>query len=263
MANFSEKTIRMGRPMATIEDVLVPMYLLHRYQLQAAATEIGGVEFDYAHRGDGRPANKPVSAEKQRRAMDALLATLRPYVLAIDPALVALISPRPPGTPSTRELFPRNTGYLFDPLAAADTAAGLTLDMLLDSTRAARMVNAHSLDASLPDFSDLVDRLLKKTWYGVNSIGQEAELQRVVNMATLQRLIALAADGNIQPQVRAIAYDQLSELAIWLEKQSRRSLDNAWRAHYRLASGQVKNLLDNPSALEPQAPMKAPPGSPI
>ena len=237
--------------------------LLHRYQLQAAATEIGGVEFDYGHRGDGRPANRPVSADKQRRAIDALLATLRPYVLAIDPKLVALISPRPPGTPTTRELFPRQTGYLFDPLAAADTAAGLALDMLLDPTRAARMVNAHSLDAGLPDFGDLVDKLLKKTWYGVNSIGQEAELQRVVNMATLQRLIALAANGNTQAQVRAIAYDRLSELASWLEKQSRRSQDTAWRAHYRLASGQVKSLLDSPSGLEPQAPAKAPPGSPI
>ncbi len=263
MANFSEKTIRMGRPLATAEDVLVPMYLLHRYQLQAAATEIGGVEFDYGYRGDGRPANKQVSGEKQRRAIDALLATLKPYVLAIDPALVALIAPRPPGTPASRELFPRQTGYLFDPLAAADTAAGLTLDMLLDSTRAARMVNAHSRDGSLPGFGDLVDKLLKKTWYEVNAIGQEAELQRVVNMATLQRLIALAANGDNQAQVRAIAFDHLVELASWLEKQGRRSLDDAWRAHYRLASAQVKALLDNPSALEPQAPLKAPPGSPI
>lgn len=263
LANFSEKTIRVGRPMASIEDVLVPMYLLHRYQLKAAATFIGGQEFDYAHRGDGRQISKPVSAEQQRRAIDALLTAIRPYSLALKPDLIALIPPRPPGTPSTRELFPRQTGYLFDPLAAADTAAGLSLDMLLDKTRAARMVNAHALDTSLPDFGELVDKLLKETWYDVNATGQEAELQRVVNMATLQRLIALTEDRDAQAQVRAIAWDRLTELAGWLEKQSRRSQNTDWRSHYRFASGQVQHLLDDPSVLAPLSPLRPPPGSPI
>ncbi|MCJ7557371.1 MAG: zinc-dependent metalloprotease [Gammaproteobacteria bacterium] len=263
LANFSEKTIRVGRPMASIEDVLVPMYLLHRYQLEAAATAIGGLEFDYAHRGDGRQISKPVPAEQQRRAIDALLTTIRPYSLALKPDLIALIPPRPPGTPASRELFPRQTGYLFDPLAAADTAAGLSLDMMLDRTRAARMVNAHALDAKLPDFGELVDKLLKETWYEVNATGQEAELQRVVNMATLQRLIALTGDGDAQAQVRAITWDRLTELAGWLEKQSRRSPDTNWRAHYRFASGQVQRLLDDSSAIAPLLPLKAPPGSPI
>jgi hypothetical protein len=249
--------------MASIEDVLVPMYLLHRYQLKAAATFIGGQEFDYAHRGDGRQISKPVSAEQQRRAIDALLTAIRPYSLALKPDLIALIPPRPPGTPSTRELFPRQTGYLFDPLAAADTAAGLSLDMLLDKTRAARMVNAHALDTSLPDFGELVDKLLKETWYDVNATGQEAELQRVVNMATLQRLIALTEDRDAQAQVRAIAWDRLTELAGWLEKQSRRSQNTDWRSHYRFASGQVQHLLDDPSVLAPLSPLRPPPGSPI
>jgi hypothetical protein len=263
LANFSEKTIRVGRPMASIEDVLVPMYLLHRYQVQAAATAIGGLDFDYAHRGDGRQPTKPVAAARQRRAIDALLATLRPYVLTLKPELVALIPPRPPGSADSRELFPRQTGYVFDPLAAADTAAGLSLDMMLDRTRAARMINAHALDSQFPDFGYLVDKLLKDTWYGVNSTGQEAEVQRVVNMATLQRLIALASDDAAQAQVRAIAYDRLTELAGWLEKQSRRSPDAAWRAHYRFAGAQVQRLLDDPLALPPIKPLKAPPGSPI
>ena len=263
LANFSEKTIRVGRPMASIEDVLVPMYLLHRYQLKAAATMIGGQEFDYAHRGDGRQVSKPVAADQQRRAIDALLTAIRPYSLALKPDLIALIPPRPPGTAPSRELFPRQTGYLFDPLAAADTAAGLSLDMLLDKTRAARMVNAHAQDARLPDFGELVDKLMKETWYEVNATGPEAELQRVVNMATLQRLIALTEDGDAQAQVRAIAWDRLTELAGWLEKQSRRSQNTDWRSHYRFASGQVQRLLDDPSAIAPLVPLKAPPGSPI
>ena len=36
LERFSLRNIREGRPLATLEEVLVPIYLLHRYQLQAA-----------------------------------------------------------------------------------------------------------------------------------------------------------------------------------------------------------------------------------
>ncbi len=35
--NFSEKKIPVGMPLATLQEVLVPMYLFHRYQVEAAA----------------------------------------------------------------------------------------------------------------------------------------------------------------------------------------------------------------------------------
>ena len=40
--------------MATIEEVLVPLYLHHRYQVEAAASSLGGIYYIYAMRGDGR-----------------------------------------------------------------------------------------------------------------------------------------------------------------------------------------------------------------
>jgi hypothetical protein len=55
----------------------VPIWLIHRYQLEAAAKLLGGVDFSYAVTGDNRQA-RAVPGADQRRALEALLATLRP-----------------------------------------------------------------------------------------------------------------------------------------------------------------------------------------
>src|SRR5437660_4966652 len=41
LQRFGENNIREGAPMATLEDVLVPLYMYHRYQVEAAAKLIG------------------------------------------------------------------------------------------------------------------------------------------------------------------------------------------------------------------------------
>ena len=94
--NFSEAVIRKGQPLAKIEDALVPAYLMHRYQLQAAATVLGGRDFTYALKGDGQTPTTVIDGERQQAALTALLATLSPNALALSPELVALIPPRPP-----------------------------------------------------------------------------------------------------------------------------------------------------------------------
>ena len=42
LKNFGEKNIREGAPLATIEDALVPIYMLHRYQVEAATKFVAG-----------------------------------------------------------------------------------------------------------------------------------------------------------------------------------------------------------------------------
>ncbi|MDH3588311.1 MAG: zinc-dependent metalloprotease [Gammaproteobacteria bacterium] len=261
LENFSERNIRLGRPMASIEEALVPMYLLHRYQVQAAAKFIGGRYFSYALRGDGLTPTAPVPGDKQRDAVAAILETLHPLALRLDPALIDLIPPRPPGQGPTRELFPRQTGYLFDPLAAAATAAGMTIDQLLDPTRGARMINANMADNAQPGFDELVDALLDATWYSA-STERDAGLQRLVETSVLQRLMALAANADAQPQVRAIAFDRLTDLHAWIQRREVAATDG-WRAHYRFSADQVQRFMDDPAAVAPLRPVPPPPGSPI
>ena len=43
LRNFGENNIQPGMPMAMLEEVLVPMYFFHRYQVEAASKMIGGL----------------------------------------------------------------------------------------------------------------------------------------------------------------------------------------------------------------------------
>jgi hypothetical protein len=106
LSRFGENAIKRGMPMAQIEEVLVPLYLHHRYQVDAAANVVGGMHYIYAMRGDGREPVRMASAAEQRNALNALMASISPATLALPPALLKKIPPRPSGYGRSRELFP-------------------------------------------------------------------------------------------------------------------------------------------------------------
>ena len=93
LSRFSERNIRIGRPMASIEEVLVPIYLLHRFQLHAVGKLIGGQYFNYRLRGDAQADARPVPVARQQQAIDALLGTLDPAALRLPRSLVDAITP--------------------------------------------------------------------------------------------------------------------------------------------------------------------------
>jgi len=84
LGSFSEKRIPVGTPMATLEDVLVPVYFFHRYQIEAAASVIGGLYYNHTLRGDVQADPKIVDGTEQRRALEVLLRTLQPNNLALE-----------------------------------------------------------------------------------------------------------------------------------------------------------------------------------
>jgi len=263
LGRFSERNIQPGRPLATIEEALVPIYLLHRFQIKAAGKLIGGDYFNYAIRGDGQRASDPVEGGRQRVAVTALLATIRPAALRLPENLLDSIPARPPGHRLTRETFPRSTGKTFDPLGPARSAVTLTLDVLLNPERAARMVGSHARQSDLPGFDELLASLMGQTWYARRQNGIEAEIARVTNMQVVERLMLLANDTNATTQVRAIALDAVNGLDSWLAARAARESDAGWRAHYGFASYQIQRMKDEPIDVEGHEMLQAPPGSPI
>ena len=260
---FSEKNIRPGQPMATLEEVLVPLYLLHRFQIIAVGKLIGGHEFSYAMRGDGQDITSPVSADRQREAIVALLNTLRPAVLRVPDHVLNLIPPRPPGNPKSRETFPTNTGVVFEPLGAAQSAASLTLAVLLEPSRAARMIASNARNALSPGFDELTDDLLRPTWFATHQSGIDGEIQRATNNLVLERLMVLAVNKEADAQVRAIALDAVNRIDKWLTRRADNESNNSWRVHYRYARYQIEQMRNDPSSVEQFAPVKVPPGQPI
>ncbi len=263
LRRFSERNIRVGRPMATIEEVLVPLYLLHRFQIKAVGKLIGGQYFQYALRGDGQDVSATVGADKQRTAIAILLRTMSPAVLRLPDELIDSIPPRPPGFAKTRETFPTDTGPVFDPFGAARGAVALTLDVMLEPTRAARMILANARQADLPGFGELTDDLLRATWYSNQRAGADGEIQRTTNSLVLERLMLLGANQEADTQVQAIAFDAITELDSWLAARTADETDRQWRAHYRLARHQIERMLEDPASLETLVPVVPPPGSPI
>ena len=150
LRRFGENNIREGAPMATIEEVLVPIYMYHRYQVEAAAKVIGGQDYTFSLKGKGDRNPQIVAPEEQRRALAAVLETIKPEALAVPESLLRLIPPRPAGYPRTREDFRIRTQPVFDALAPAEAAADHVSGFLFNQERAARLVQFHARDARNP-----------------------------------------------------------------------------------------------------------------
>ncbi len=261
LMRFGEQAIKRNAPMATLEEVLVPLYLHHRYQVEATASTLGGIYFGYALRGDGSAPMTFAPAAEQRAALDALLATIKPSELALPRGLLAKISPRPSGYGNTRELFPRYTGQMFDAITPAVVASDLTVGFLLDDTRAARLVEQHALDPTLPGLDAVIDQLLTSTFGATTANTYEAEIARAVQRVVVERLMTLAATADM-PQVRAIASHKLQQRAQRLTAVQGANVASS--AHASLLVSDIKRFLDRPFAPATRADTaQAPPGAPI
>ncbi len=214
LSRFGENNIQIGAPMATLDEVLVPLYFLHRYQTEAASKVLGGNEYTYALRGDGQPITRIVPATEQRRALQALLRTIDPATLTLSDRILDLIPPRPPGYPRTQETFPSSTGVTFDPIAAAEAAADMTVSLILNPQRAERLEQYHAEHRDNPGLQEVIDGLLDATWRGRHGpyVGLDSRVAAAVKNVVLVRLVALAVDSTAPEDVRAVAGSAVEKL---------------------------------------------------
>ncbi|HEX6746281.1 MAG TPA: zinc-dependent metalloprotease [Longimicrobium sp.] len=262
LARFGERSIRAGMPLATMEEVLVPLYLHHRYQAEAATKMIGGQWYAYNLRGDGQDPPHAVPAADQRRALAAVLATVAPAELALPKPVLDRLPPRPFTFESHRELFPRYTGLVFDAVSPAASAADMTFGLLLDPQRAARLVEQHALDPSLPGLREVLDRAAAAAFADAGEDAYRRELARAVQRSFVERLMDLAADAPM-PQVRAEAAQRLRGLRDSFRARNF-SADTPQRAHELLLADDIARFLDRPwETRERRQPLAPPPGSPI
>src|SRR6185436_11161961 len=194
LARFGEHNIAPGQPLALLQEVLVPVYFHHRYQLDGALKVVGGVDYTYALRGDGEPGQKPVEAKRQREALQTILEVLDPERLDLPEAVIALLLPRPAEYRPHPELFQGYTAPVFDPLAAAASMADMAVEGLLQPERAARLVDLHRRDPQLPGLEEVLDALVEKSFAGdlpknLSNDPRRAELRRVVQWVTVRRMI--------------------------------------------------------------------------
>ena len=257
---FGLGALKPGEPVINLKRKYVPIYLLHRYQLDAASKLIGGVDFAYSVIGDGREASPPVPAAQQRAALSAVLATLSPAELDTPEALTAMLSSAQSGETDRQyviEVFGTAGGPVFDPLTAAEAAASLTFDNLLAPDRLARLVDQHRRDPGQLGAGELLDRLLDKAF--VPAKGRQAEIARRVQTRLVLNLAAAARDPKLSP---AAASEIAARLAA-LPARLKGGADGADRAHRQRLAALIadKDLLAELSA--PKLKPQVPPGMPI
>lgn len=258
LARFGENNIRQGQPLALLEDVLVPVYFYHRYQLEAASKLVGALDYSYAIRGDGQLITKAVPRADQLKALKAIAGCLDPAFLALPEKIMALIPPRPSGYEIGRELFPKRTGIVFDALSPAETAANYTLSFLLNVNRLNRMAQYEVLYGGLSP-KEMMDQLCNQFWKSPPRKGMENLIQRQTGQVLLTYLLAASIDEEASFETRAQVQNVLEELKKYMELQLKTARDENLIGHYRLALERMKA----PEKEKPARHKTIPPGAPI
>lgn len=263
LRNFGANSLAPGEPVAKLRQVIVPIYLYHRYQVAAAAKLVGGYEFGYKTTGDWMSPGAVVSDDKQRAALSALIATLDPSVLNLPTKLLDQMT-QPMGIfngSGGGEAFDSATDPMFDLSSAADAAASLTIDALLHPSRAARLVEQQRRTPTTLGFTDVLNAIDRSAFSGAGA--GEQELANVVQNRFVSALIELSLNSDATPAVRAQAEAKLQTIANRLEP----SLFNAQQArpHNAWLRARIEAHLNRPAApAAATAPAaEIPPGSPI
>ena len=255
---FSPANIRSQEPYAVLEDVFVPLYFFHRYQTEAAVKLIGGMDYRYALRGDGTKPWEHLPGKQQEQALESVLRTLDAAELAIPERILDWFPPRPIGYDGTRESFRGRTGVSFDALGAAETAADMTLGLLLHPQRASRLVNQHSLDPHLPGLEDVLSALVGATLQGsLPRDAYQAEVQQVVNFRVLEHLMVLANQQEVHPRVNAAANAALAGLKTSFAKKGGED------AMAREVVRRITRFEEHPEMFKVAEAPRIPDGSPI
>ncbi|HSF42666.1 MAG TPA: zinc-dependent metalloprotease, partial [Thermoanaerobaculia bacterium] len=264
LAGFGERNIAPGQPLSLLQEVLVPLYFHHRYQLEAASKAVGGLLYTYAVRGDGQPAARPVPAASQRKALAAVLQVLSPETLDLPDNVLGLLLPRPAGYNANPEMFKGLTDPTFDPLSAAATGADMAVRLLLQPERAARLVDFHRRDPQLPGLEDVLDGLTKSAFEAAPKGARQAEIQRTVQWVVARRLIGLSSHPQAAPGVRSRVDARLAALKRTLDRGAQGDGEDA--AHRAFLAREIGRYLDRAeqqeTAKRPEPPAP-PPGQPI
>jgi hypothetical protein len=247
---FGIDSIARGQPLADLRRVIVPVYLFHRYEVDAVAKAVGGVNFTYAVKGDALAPAYLVPASEQRRALDALLATVEPPQLDLPDTLVQLLSAGQFSTPDPQtdlEVFGGPTGEPFD-LAKADAAvrippfqlqaavgaaADVTFGDLLNTSRLNRVAAQGELDPRQLTLSELLSKTLQSVFAASRPDGPHAAtVRRWVQARLIAHLAMALRDEGLATVAAADVRQALHDLGNRLAATKSGDAEDVAAAHY-------------------------------
>ena len=264
VSRFGPQAIGTGEPESALRRAFVPIWLLHRYQIEAAAKLVGGVDFSYGVRGGSHPTARAVPAADQRQALDALLETLSPAALTVPPDLVPILSAGWSGSSDRKteiEIMATAGGPVFDPLVATETGAAVTLAGLLAPHRLNRLELQHQADPGLPGAHDLLDALVERTFEFDDAGEAEAAVQRRIATTTVLALARVQRDPDLSPTLALALSERLARLSSSLARARGEGMQRDWSRGLARLLGD-REALQQAVSDERRLP-RIPPGMPI
>ncbi|MCA0153210.1 zinc-dependent metalloprotease [Winogradskyella vincentii] len=255
--NFSGDNIKDFEPYSVLEDVFVPLYFYHRYQVEAATKVIGGLDYNYAVKSDGQFTSKRVDAEIQEQTLNAIINTLNVESLAIPKDKLGMFPPRAYGYNRTRESFKGQTGVAFDPFSAVNTASDMTLKLLLHPERANRLIVQKSLDENQLSLDNVLKALIQSTFGAKHEDSYYSEVQHQININVLKYMMNLAVNDKTFFQVKAKSNQAINDV-IPLLQDKKKSVPYA-RQYMKL----ISEFKSHPDKFKLTPTPKIPDGSPI
>ncbi|WP_431134390.1 zinc-dependent metalloprotease [Psychroserpens mesophilus] len=271
ISNFSKDNIRKGEPYSVLEDVFVPLYFFHRYQTEAATKVVGGLNYNYAVKGDGQTIVEPVDVKSQKDALNVVLKTLSSETLAIPKDKLNLFPPRAYGYNRSRESFSSLTGVAFDPFSAAATASDMTLGLLLHPERANRLIQQYSIDQSQLSLDEVIGRLFEQSFMTSSNDLYEQEVQYMINANVLKHLMNLATNDKSFLQVKSLAHayiDRIKEVNQYTKSEAEHTSVSSKKYVYlpdyrNQFLKMIERFNEDPEEFKIKQSPKIPDGSPI
>ena len=258
LANLGLDTLSPNSSLSSLENALVPIYLLHRYQLEAVAKQVGGLVYEYERKGDytQTQGQQFVAPAVQQRAMQQLITATTADYLTIPESVLALIPPTAYGDDITREHFKGKMGLMLDPVSAAASASNFAFELLLHPERLNRLewqVKSSKDRRKKVGVSMLVKQILSVHWYKNKS---QSPLAKRLQLVALNAVMKAVTNDKLAPEVRMEAELALLEFSEWLD-------DEADDNQYEILKEQFDTYWSSktwPSSFEVEP---LPPGSPI
>ncbi len=258
LGQMGEASITTGTPLSELEKVLVPVYLLHRYQVDAVSKLIGGTEYQYYVKGDAYDHElKAVDHKIQGEAVQALLNTLAPKELRLPESLLKSIAPPAFGYPRSRETFSGSTNLTFDPIATAESHIGMTFDFLLHRQRLARVHRQGVTGMSPLQLDELLSQISSSLFSVSTQDDYEQTLAELVQSIYTSRLVDLAFSSEVDMAVGAAAYAAVQQI------QNDYLTDGSPSAQQLYLKKLIRQAELHPESISLPPVAEMPPGSPI
>lgn len=264
LSNMSSTILDSSLPHSELREAIVPIYLLHRFQVEAASKIIAGVDYNYALVGD-QLLNQPVNASWQRQALQAILKTLSSDYLTLPKHLLDKLPPKAYGFYETRESFSSQNGFNVDPLSMAEASARNSLKYLLHSARANRLALQSASDEEQLSLQETLTELIGFTLTESQERdlkGMELLVAQRINTVVVEQLLALYHQDDLAIEAKVAVKQQLASLERWLAKKAKRG-DREFKAHFSWLEQQLRLGISDSAHKLFSRPAKLPPGSPI